>query len=95
MGSFRDGSVNVVLHAGDQEADGLPAGDFLVGPFVSPHALDQRDGEGVELIRLMRLVHDGQRNSEPQPFQVPHFFAQSDDFREKIHLTRNEREARK
>ncbi len=40
----------------------------------------------VQLVRLVRLVHDGKRDTETQPFQVPHFLGQSYGFRGKVHL---------
>ena len=79
--------MNLVLHSGHEESHGQTPGDFLVGPLVSSDALDQGDGEGVELVRLMRLVHDGQWNPEAQPLQITHFFAQSNDFGQKVYLT--------
>lgn len=45
---------------------------LLQSPFVGAYALDEGDGEGVELVGLVSLVDDGQRYAEAKVLQVAH-----------------------
>lgn len=47
--------------------------------FVSADAFNQRDGERIQLVGLVGLVDDGQRNAEVEDFQIADLFCQSDD----------------
>lgn len=45
---------------------------LLQRPFIGAHALDEGDGEGVQLVGLVSLVDDGQRYAEAEVLQVAH-----------------------
>lgn len=53
---------------------------------ISSDTLDETDGKGIQLISLMSLVYDRQRNAEAQVPQVSHFFGQRDNLGEEIHF---------
>ena len=46
--------------------------DLVAGAFVRAHALNEGDGERVELVGVVGLVDDGQRHSQSQPLEVTH-----------------------
>ena len=41
---------------------------------------------GVELVRLIGLIHDGKRDAKAEPLQVTHLFGEGDCLRGKVHL---------
>ena len=51
---------------------------------VGADALNERHGKRIELVRLMGLVDDGERNAEVENFQVAHFLGQRDDLWKKV-----------
>lgn len=58
---------------------------LLKGAFVGPNTFDQRDSERVQLVRLVSLVDDGQRDAEAQAFEIANLLVQGDDFRQEVH----------
>lgn len=59
---------------------------LIQSSFVGANAFDERNGERVDLVRLMSLVDDCEGNAEAERLQVAHFLVKRDDFREEVHL---------
>ncbi|CAN7979468.1 unnamed protein product, partial [Ixodes pacificus] len=69
---------------------------LFTGPLVRADALDERDGKRVELVGLVRLVHNGQGHAEAHPLEVAHLethngraahlFGQGDDLGQEVDL---------
>lgn len=54
--------------------------------FVSANTFDERNGERIDLIRLMGLVDDCEWNSKAEWLQVADFFIKGDDFGKEVHF---------
>ena len=52
--------------------------------FVGSDTFNQRNGKRIELISLMSLVDNCQRNAEIEDLEVAHFLRQRDDFGQEI-----------
>ena len=70
----------------DKESNILLGLHLLQAPLVGPYALDKRDGEWVELVGLMGLVDDGQRDPEAEILEVAHLLAQLYYLRQEVDL---------
>lgn len=63
----------------------LSEGAYLFqGALVGADALDEGDGEGVELVRLVSLVDDGEGDAEVEDLEVPHLLGQRDDLGQEV-----------
>ncbi len=81
-----DERLHLLLQTGHQQRDGHPLLHLLTGALVGADALDERDGEGIQLIGLMGFVDDGQRHAEAQPLQVTHLLGERDDLGQEVDL---------
>ena len=69
----------------ERESDNTNGKMYLLQrSFISTNTFNQRDGERVQLIGLVRLVDDGQRNAEVEDLEVANFLGQRDDFGQEI-----------
>ena len=59
---------------------------LLTGELIGSDALHERNSVGVELVRLIGLIHDGKRDAKAEPLQVTHLFGEGDCLRGKVHL---------
>lgn len=55
-------------------------------PFIGANTFNQRNGEWIQLISLMRLVDDGQWYSESHSLKIADFLVQRYDLGQKIDL---------
>lgn len=57
---------------------------LLQRAFVGTNTFNQRNGEWIQLIGLVSLVDNRQRNAEVQDLEIADFLGQRDDFGQKI-----------
>lgn len=82
--AFSNESLNLFLQPSHQQGDRGPFLHLLTSALICADTLNQRDGKRVQLVSLVGLVDNGQRDAETQPLEVADLFGQGDDLWQEV-----------